>query len=272
MEHIEDLVRGRRSVRTFDGNALSLEDKEKLQQFMSSIENPFGIKIQFSMLSAAASGLKSPVIVGTDSFVGGKVKRIPHAEEAFGYSMEMLVLYAQSLGIGTTWIGGTMDRSAFERAMQLEADEKMPCVTPVGYPAPKMSLRESMMRKGVRADDRVPFETLFFDGSFSNPLKEEKAGSLRKPLEMVRLAPSAVNKQPWRVLVADHMVHFYEKSSKGFVSDAVGDMQKIDLGIALCHFALAAQEQGLSLAFSMEAPSVSCPEDYQYIASFTVEA
>ena len=45
------------------------------------------------------------------------MKREPHGEEAFGYAFEQIVLYAESLGIGTTWIGGTMDRKAFEKAM-----------------------------------------------------------------------------------------------------------------------------------------------------------
>ena len=113
-----------------------------------------------------------------------------------------------------------MDRAAFERAMALGPEEFMPCVTPLGYPAAKMSLRETMMRKAVRADNREPFEALFFDGDFDTPLSAEKAGSLREPLERVRLAPSAVNRQPWRVLVGGGCVHFYKKGSKGYISAA----------------------------------------------------
>ncbi len=47
----------------------------------------------------------------------------------------MFVLYAQSIGIGTTWLGGTMNRSAFEDAVELEADEIMPCASPLDMPA-----------------------------------------------------------------------------------------------------------------------------------------
>ena len=90
------------------------------------------------------------------------MQRLPHAEEAFGYVFERVVLFTEAKGIGTTWIGGTMDRGAFERAMGLEEGEVMPCVSPLGYPARKMSLRETMMRKGVKADSRLPFEALFF--------------------------------------------------------------------------------------------------------------
>jgi len=58
---------------------------------------------------------------------------VPHFEEALGYAMEQFVLDAWSVGIGTTWIGGTMDRQAFEKAMDLSEDEVMPCVSPIGH-------------------------------------------------------------------------------------------------------------------------------------------
>lgn len=75
------------------------------------------------------------------------------------------------------------------------------------------------MRKAVKADERLPFEELFFDGSMDKPLNADKAGDIEVPLEMVRLAPSAVNKQPWRVIVEDKMVHFYLKRSKRMWSE-----------------------------------------------------
>lgn len=124
------------------------------------------------------------------------------------------------------------------------------------------------MRKGVKADSRLAFETLFFDGSFDKPLTGEKAGSLAEALETVRWAPSAVNKQPWRVVVKDNVAHFYLKRNKGFISDAVGDMQKIDLGIALCHFALAAEESGMSVDFRLDDPGIAAAADTEYIASY----
>ena len=268
MDNIEKLVRGRRSVRTFDGMDISPDDLEKLFSFIKQIENPYDIPVEFKLLDGKKQPLKCPVVSGTDLFIGAKAPRIPHMEEAVGYSLEMLVLYAQSLGIGTVWVGGTMDRAAFERAMDLETGERMPCMSPIGYPAKKMSIKESMMRMGVKADSRSPFEALFYDGAFDTPLTPEKAGELAYPLEMVRLAPSAVNKQPWRVAVDKNAVHFYLKRSKGFISEAVGDMQKIDLGIALCHFELAAKEKGLDVQFNISNPGIPADADHEYIASY----
>ena len=181
------------------------------------------------------------MIVNADTYIAGKMARVPHAEEAFGYAFEKIVLFAESINVGTTWIAGTMDRSAFEKAMSLSDGEVMPCVSPLGYVAKKMSLRETLMRKGVKADSRLDFGDLFFENEFDASLDAKKAGDLAEILEAVRLAPSAVNKQPWRVIIDGKNVHFYEKKSRGFVSENGWDIQKIDIGIAMCHFALAAE-------------------------------
>lgn len=270
MDNIEKLVRSRRSVRTFDDRAVDAETRAKLQAFIEKLDNPYGLTIEYRLLDAKEHKLSSPVVSGGELYVGGKMKRTEHMEEAFGYSFEQLVLYAQSLGLGTVWIGGTMDRGVFEKAMELGEGEVMPCVSPLAYPGKKMALRESMMRKGLKADDRRPFGELFFDGSLDVPLTAEKAGKLAFPLEMVRWAPSAVNKQPWRVIVTDKAAHFYLKKAKGFADGGAGNMQKIDMGIALCHFELAAKERGLTVSFALSDPGLETSADMEYIASYNI--
>ena len=268
IELTEELVRARRSVRSFDAAPLRPEHLEALEAYMAAPENPYGLRMEFRLLDGKEHGLKSQVLTGARTYAAAKLRRVPHAEEAFGYAFEGLVLLAQSLGIGTCWIGGTMNREAFAEAMELGQEELMPCVTPLGYPAEKMSIREGLMRKGVKADWREDFEKLFFDGSFARPLTREKAGALEWPLEMLRLAPSAVNKQPWRVLRCHNALHFYEKhGAKGFVSDDTGDLQKVDLGIALCHFDLAARARGLAFEPSLRDPLIEVPNDLEFIAS-----
>ena len=225
-------VRGRRSVRAFDGKPLTPAELEDILRYARAVKTPYDLPIEWRVLSAGEHGLSSPVITGTD-----------------------------------TWIAGTMDRPAFERAMALEVGEVMPCVSPLGRPAAKMSLRETLMRKGIRADSRLAFSELFFDGGFDRPLTGASAGSLSEPLEMVRWAPSAVNKQPWRIILAGDAAHFYEKRSRGYVSADGWDLQKIDIGIAMCHFAGGLEAQNRSYTFSVEDPGLSHPEDTFYIAT-----
>ena len=263
-----EVIRSRRSVRTFDETPLREEDAREIMSFAEKVENPYDLPITWKLLDGKKEGLSSPVIVGTKTYIAGKMRRAPHAEEAFGYTFEKVVLLAESLGVGTTWIGGTMNRSAFERAVGLTDGEVMPCVSPLGYAAAKLSMRESLMRKKIKADSRMEFGELFFDGVPRTPLTPEKAGSLAEVLEAVRLAPSAVNKQPWRVILNGGKAHFYEKHSGGYVSDDGWDIQKIDLGIALCHFEAAAKACGVEAAFVIEDPELLVEAGWEYIASF----
>ena len=271
MENAQEIIRTRRSVRTYDGRPLPRETAEALEAFAAGARNPWGVPVEFRLFGAENPGLESPVVTGAPAWAAAKVPAGPHAETAFGFSFEAFVLYAWSLGLGTVWLGGTLNRPAFARAMALGEAERMPCVTPLGYPAKKMSLRETLMRTATKADTRRPFEELFFDGDFGTPLTPEAAGPLAPLLEAVRRAPSAVNKQPWRVLRQGERFHFYKKQSRGFGGGEAGDMQRIDLGIALCHFALAAEAAGRKLRFQQEDPGLPCPGDTVYIATYAAE-
>lgn len=265
MGNLSDLIKERRSVRTYDGMPLSEPHRKDIEEYVRDIANPFDIPVTFVLLDAEEYRLSSPVLSGETLYIAGKVAKKPYADVAFGYSFEKLVLHAWELGIGTVWIGGTMKRENFENAADLHPGEMMPCISPLGYTAKKMSLKETMMRKGVGADNRLPGEKLFFDGTWGNAytVDQEMAGIF----EMVRWAPSAVNKQPWRILVKDGVYHFYEKKNKGYLHESTGDLQKIDVGIALCHFVMGIEEKGEIAEVSIEDPGVEIPGDVEYIAS-----
>ena len=127
MKNVTELISTRRSVRTYDGRTLDENTKDQLLIFAKAVQNPFNISVELKFLDAKKDGLTCPVVSGTDLYVGGKVKNVPNSSVAFGYSFEAFVLYAQSLGLGTVWLGGTMNRAAFEKAMELSEDEMMPC-------------------------------------------------------------------------------------------------------------------------------------------------
>lgn len=270
MENIKDIIRKRKSVRTFDGRPLSDEDKIKLAEFIKHVGNPLDIPVEFRFLDAKEHKLSSPVIVGTDCFVAAKIQRGPQFEIAYGYSFEKFCLYAEALGIGTVMLGGTLSRKTFEKAMELDGNEVMPIASPVGYPADKKTVREKLMRKAIKADERQPFEKLFFEDCFEKSLTFYSAGKFAEALEMVRLAPSAVNKQPWRVVVCGDFVHFFEKKAKGMAASSF-DIQKIDIGIALAHFDLTMQENGIKGHFVTDNPGIETDNSTEYIISYEVK-
>ena len=264
-------IEERKSVRTFDKQHVNLEVLGKIQDYIQKIDNPFQVPIEFRLLDTEEDKLSSPVIIDAEKYIGAKVRMQPDAEAAFGYSFEKIILYVTSLGLGSVWLAATIDRKAFENAMEVSTGEVMPAVSPIGYAADKRSIRESMMRKAMKADDRMGFEELFFEKDFNHPLMETKAGKWEKALRMVQLAPSATNKQPWRVVMDEDKIHFYEQKTKGYAKEETGDIQKVDLGIAMCHFEIAAKELGMDGTFVKNDPCIDTPNNTEYIISFESE-
>lgn len=274
---IEKAVRDRYSVRTYDKQKVDHSVRDQIMDYAASLENPLGPKVRFKWIdkSVVPEGGKLGtygIIRGAELYIGTAVPEDECAMEALGYDFEHLVLYMTSLGLGTCWLGGTFNRGAFADAMGLEEGELFPIVSPVGYPAKKRSLVESIMRKGAGADKRLPWEQMFFNNDFSTPLSKDEAGEYGYALEMVRLGPSAVNRQPWRIIRKDGVYHFYEKHTREGEEPGVIDMHRIDLGIAICHFHLALQEKGLSGRFEkLDTGDIELPGNMTYITSWIPE-
>ncbi|MBR4456976.1 MAG: hypothetical protein IKS32_12295 [Solobacterium sp.] len=265
MSNFEDIIRSRRSVRTFEKSLLSDSVLDSIDSYIRDIPNPFNIPCTFQLIKASDYNLDCPVLVNAMYYLLGKVTVQDHFEEAFGFSMQKALMYIESLGLGTVFIGGTMDRPAFEKVMGLSDNERMPCISPVGIPAKKMALRETLMRKGVKADNRLPETELFFDTDFATALNEQNP-VCALALKMVQRAPSAVNRQPWRIVRKDGAYHFYEKQTLPS-SDRTGDLQKIDLGIALASFTEVLNENNTAWTLSVNDPMIDGQGDLQYCFS-----
>lgn len=276
---VNETVKQRYSVRTYDPQPVGNDIRNNLLSYAATIHNPLGPRprYQFIETSASASGEKLGtygIIKGASLYLAVTTRPEDGAMEALGYDLEQLILYMTSQGLGTCWLGGTFNRSAFANAMEIREDEIFSVLTPVGYPSTKKRIGETLFRRTLRADQRLPWEKLFFAQDFSSPLTKEAAGDYQIPLEMLRLAPSAVNKQPWRVLMKNGAFHFFKQGTMGGESGAL-DMQQIDVGIGICHFHLAALEQGLSGHFEKVAPAklaeLAMPDGIRYVTSWIME-
>ena len=268
-EPLETVVKRRYSVRTYKKQPIPQEAKEAIAVYIPTLSSPFPSKPVFTLIEANASadGAKLGtygMIKNASNFVVTQVKNEPYAVEAMGYEFEQLILYITTLNLGTCWLGGTFDRAALSKTLGDSADLYIPAISPIGYFEHK-TLRESIVRGFVRADSRKPWETIFFDGDFQTPLSQQAAGAYAKPLELLRLGPSASNKQPWRVVRKDGNYHFYEEQTPGYSSAFPFDMQAIDMGIAACHFQLAATELGLGGRIDLAAaPELALPANTIY--------
>lgn len=211
------------------------------------------------------------LIKGANTFLGISVPDTDLAHVAAGYEFENLILEATALGLGTVWLAATFNREGFASAMGIPKDELFPAISPVGYPAAKRSLTESLMRTAMRSSTRKEWDTLFFLNDFRTPLTKEMAGDYAEPLEMVRLAPSDKNTQPWRVLKSGNSFHFYVARKSG-ISREEEIIKRVDAGIALSHFHQTALELGLKGHFRQaEQASVERPQNSCYIISWHAE-
>lgn len=187
---------------------------------------------------------------------------------AAGYQFENLVLIATNMGLSTVWLAATFSREQFEKAMDIQKDELFPAISPIGYAASKRSITERLMRKTMKSDKRKPWEEIFFQDSFGNALLKKEANEYANPLEMLRLAPSATNAQPWRVVKKQNLYHFFE-THKRKTSEEDKMIKKVDLGIALSHFHQTALEQGLVGHFEkLQDLKIDIPENTNYIISW----
>jgi hypothetical protein len=192
--------------------------------------------------------------------------------EDYGYCKEVIILKATALGLGTCWLGGTFQSSNFAKSVDLQKDELLPTVTPIGYPAGEKSFTEKMMRRIAGADNRKPWSDIFFAGNFSTPLTQTQAGIYAEALENVRLAPSASNKQPWRILYAaqQNVFHFFIARAFSYKLAGKVSLQDIDLGIAMSHFALTIQEQGIKGKWLVDSTALK-KKSLDYIVSWQRE-
>ena len=132
MARIAETIRKRVSVRTYDDRPLSAEDQAELEAFLAQRESPFGVPVAFRLLDAERHGLKSPVILGEHAYVAAKVARTPLGVLACGYAFEEFCLRATERGIGTVMLAASLNRKAFEKAMDVTPDEVIPVARPVG--------------------------------------------------------------------------------------------------------------------------------------------
>ena len=131
--------------------------------------------------------------------------------------------------------------------------------------------RDGRVRNYLNAKRRRPMDHIFFKQAFSNPLDMNNAGKYAAPLEMVRWAPSASNKQPWRIVRIGDAWHFFLQRTQGYGKGTMlfnilrlADLQRIDMGIAMCHFELTALELGLKGYWQITDPKIDIPEKTEY--------
>jgi nitroreductase len=276
-----ETMKKRQSIRTFaTGNIKDIHFK-KIQNYLKNEQNlvgPFGSKGRIEFIPVTNNVSDKGIKLGTYGFIKnpqgylvGISENSKYSLVEFAYTFQKLVILLTQMNIGTCWMGGTFNRNSFEQEIQLGEGEFIPCITPIGYPNQKQRVFDKALRYVVKADNKKPWDKLFFDSSFDVPLNKENIGRLETPIEMVRLGPSASNKQPWRLLLSSDrkFCHFYIEHTPNYSSKLGYDMQLLDMGIAMGQFELACKEVEIDGSWVLENPTIPLPNEHiEYIVSW----
>ncbi len=166
-------------------------------------------------------GMRS-AIKGTDVYAAilGTKDTLPEQE---GYAGEAMALECAAMGLGTCWLGSGFYKSIVKVAAKQKDNEHIQCVLAIGQCAPQQP-----------AHKRRPLSALC-------GLEEAQRAALpawqKAALEAAVLAPSAINRQPWRFVVTPGSIQVLD-GGKNF------GMGPLDRGIAMLHVAVGAMSAG----------------------------
>ncbi|MFA9454526.1 MAG: nitroreductase family protein [Candidatus Aminicenantaceae bacterium] len=178
------------------------------------------------------------------AFIGNMASA--RVQEAVGYTGEGIILEATSLGLGTCWVGGYFRPEAVAQRMSLGIHERVLAVTPVGIASDGFTFKEKLMSGFGRMHRRKPLQQLV------TGIPEEDW--MTTALEAARVAPSAVNRQPWRFEISGRSICIALDESR----DTFHVARRLDCGIAMLHLELGAGHAGASVQWSFPAGSVAC--------------
>jgi len=265
---VMDTIRSRRSVRTYTGEPLTEPQHAGIEAYLRELAQAYGVKL--ALLKNEYQDRKFGtygMIKNPPAYIAAACRRDKEALIQAGIALEKSVLRCTEMGLGTCWLGGSFKRGEFGAALTVEEGEMIPAVIPVGKAQGKERWLDGVVRYVAKSGQRKPYGELFFDGGFDRPLSLGGA-PWRMALEMVRLGPSASNKQPWRAVKAGEALHFYLQHTAAYEKMPF-DMQRLDMGIAMAHFELAMAEQGAGGYWQKTDPRLAGqPDGCEYITSW----
>ncbi|MDZ4178831.1 MAG: nitroreductase family protein [Coriobacteriia bacterium] len=233
-----EAARSRRSRRSYDGNPVPAEALDRLIE-MSRTFRPSPVARALVIPSAPADiftgivGSYGRISDAPSAVAFAGITDAPGVDAAVGYTGEALILEATVLGLSTCWVAGMFKQRRVADLAEIGGSEKVFAISPLGTAVEAVSGTERMvyrMKPGPKprksAEEVAP-------GSTSWP------GWARAAVEAARLAPSAMNRQPWRFTYDDGSVVV---SVDG--PDTPKISKRVDCGIAMLHFELGARHHG----------------------------
>lgn len=219
---LEEAMRSRHTVRRYTDRKLPQEILEPLQGRIVKNNQEYGLTMNLVMENTEAFGpaLRLFLAKGVRNYVILAGKDEPGLEERLGYCGADVMLFAQTLGLNSWWVGGTYRRKGLRKNAAPHA-EKLLGLIALGYGAVQ----------GVPHKSKAPEEIAQYDG----PPPEW----FSKGVEAVLLAPTALNKQAFTLRGEGRSV---------LMTCDNGVFSGVDLGIGKYHFELGAGRENFDWA------------------------
>lgn len=252
---VREAIEVRKSVRTYKKEAVDSEIMARLREMCR--ESRQCLPGQQARIVVIERGLEG--CVGTYGIISGAqcclalVYRDVDGLSAVnaGMVMENIVLWLTQQGQGTCWLGGTFYRGDVAAAAATASDERIAAIVVLGVAAERERLVSRVMQKFAHSRQRRPFDELFDIGN-----NRQWAPAL----ELMRLAPSALNGQPWRAVAEGNAIHFFCTKPEG--------LGLLDTGIGLAHFAAGTDKPG---KWETVGNAASIRPEWRYVISFLAE-
>jgi nitroreductase len=203
------------------------------------------------------------VISGTAEYLFGIIPNTRAGLVNYGYAMEKVAISLWKEGIGSCWLGGSFKKNKLEALYLMKETRSIPAVLAIGIPHKDQSMMERVVKLKTRPVNRKPLSDLFFDRGFHQALEIKPNSKWETIFTCVQRAPSARNAQPWRIIREHNAYHFYLKTREETA------LNRIDMGIAICHFDLARIELEVEGNWRVIRPLEN--PNYKYFISFVKE-
>jgi len=158
-----------------------------------------------------------------------------YVQEQVGYTGEGVILEAEALHLATCWVAGFFRPEVAASLAGTSKSERVLAVTPIGYATKRKSVEEELMTGFGLTHRRRPLS-----GLVTGLEESEWPQWIRTTLEAARLAPSAVNRQPWKFHVEpDSITVSVNRLGREF-----GLSKRLCCGIAMLHIEVATLNYG----------------------------
>lgn len=235
-----DTIPLRKSVRSISDVPLSADVLDDIQAFADQVPRIFP-EIRAETRILASEGVKGIASVFAPHYMAIYAERSPSADLNCGFMLEQVDLYLSAKGLGSCWLGMTKPAEA-------EYDG-LPFVILLAFG----SADEPVHRSSPDQFKRKPIDEI------SSP------GVMPAWIQLLRMAPSAMNKQPWYFSGDAHCLRAFSERGKGIINIAES-WRFVDLGIALSFLYLAATASGKTVTFRRE-DSIPAGAGSEYVIS-----